>query len=394
MIRRKASNVSDREKHQKPKRASSFGTFDRFRHQPHSIKPEETVESSASEAEHGAELSGELNLAKSGHNGSGLGKTMRAISKTMKKKMARKYIKALSEEMYEGTEGEHSGQALGEHEPVEGAHGEGMCLTSCESVESLYSLNSGQSSSSGITSGSDAASNRDSIRLEEEPPLYAGPFCGRAKVHTDFTPSPYDTDSFKLKKGDVIEIISKPTMGTWTGMLNNKVGNFKFIYVDILPDEVTAPKKIRARRKSKRVKPTTLQELLERIHLQDLHSTLLLNGYQTLDDFKDLKESHLIELNITDPDHRARLLIAADLLSECDAEDGEEEKSHETSESQPSDLKLDQPHLTECPRDSGCYITSENSDNGKDDMDSEHLPEMVESLSLSGLSGAEGLESS
>lgn len=28
---------------------------------------------------------------------------------------------------------------------------------------------------------------------------YQGPFCGRARVHTDFDPSPYDTDSLKLK---------------------------------------------------------------------------------------------------------------------------------------------------------------------------------------------------
>lgn len=47
-----------------------------------------------------------------------------------------------------------------------------------------------------------SASNRESVKSEdgddEEPP-YRGPFCGRARVHTDFTPSPYDTDSLKLK---------------------------------------------------------------------------------------------------------------------------------------------------------------------------------------------------
>jgi len=26
-------------------------------------------------------------------------------------------------------------------------------------------------------------------------------------------------------------------MGIWTGMLNNKVGSFKFIYVDVLPEK-------------------------------------------------------------------------------------------------------------------------------------------------------------
>lgn len=28
---------------------------------------------------------------------------------------------------------------------------------------------------------------------------YNGPFCGRARVHTDFTPSPYDVDCLKLQ---------------------------------------------------------------------------------------------------------------------------------------------------------------------------------------------------
>lgn len=57
-------------------------------------------------------------------------------------------------------------------------------------------------------------------------------------------------------------------MGIWTGMLNNKVGNFKFIYVDIIMEEETAPRKIKPHRGSKRNKPKTLQELLERVHLQ------------------------------------------------------------------------------------------------------------------------------
>ncbi|KAL0174598.1 hypothetical protein M9458_030566, partial [Cirrhinus mrigala] len=43
-------------------------------------------------------------------------------------------------------------------------------------------------------------------------------------------------------------------------------------------------------------------------------SSLLLNGYQTVDDLKHLKERHLIELNVTDPEHRRRLLAASDCL--------------------------------------------------------------------------------
>ncbi|XP_078089178.1 SAM domain-containing protein SAMSN-1-like isoform X2 [Mustelus asterias] len=373
MIRRKPSNASDKEKCLKPKRTTSFGSFDRFRHHPHTPKSEEKADNSNGEAEQSSEAVGEQHPVKSGQNGSGLGKTMRAISKTMRKKMARKYAKALSEELCDANAEDPASQAIGEHEPEEGS------LKACESMESLYSLNSGQSSSSGIASSSDAASNRDSFRLDDEVP-YTGPFCGRAKVHTDFTPSPYDTDSLKLKKGDIIDIINKPTMGTWTGMLNSKVGNFKFIYVDILPNEDAIPKKLRMDRRSKQPVPDSLQDLLERIQLSDLYSTFLLNGYQNLEDLKDLKESHLIELNITDVEQRAMLLTAAqqdyDVLSE------EEEKNDVLTADQPSDLKLEQAHLVECPRDSGCYATSEISDNGKEDLDLENLPEMVGRVSL------------
>lgn len=47
---------------------------------------------------------------------------------------------------------------------------------------------------------------------------------------------------------------------------------------------------------------------------QEYTSTLLLNGYETVDDLKDIKESHLIELNIKKPEDRMRLLSAAENL--------------------------------------------------------------------------------
>lgn len=52
---------------------------------------------------------------------------------------------------------------------------------------------------------------------------------------------------------------------------------------------------------------------------QEHISTLLLNGYQTLEDFKELRETHLNELNILDPQHQAKLLTAADLLLDYDS---------------------------------------------------------------------------
>lgn len=367
MLKRKPSNASEKEKHQKPKRSSSFGNFDRFRN--NSIpKPDDSTEVHEGEA-----INESKEQNKTANHGGSLGKKMRAISWTMKKRVGKKYIKALSEEKDE----EDGEEALPcrNSDPMLGTHTE-TTLKASDSMDSLYS---GQSSSSGITSCSDGTSNRDSFRLDDDGP-YSGPFCGRARVHTDFTPSPYDTDSLKIKKGDIIDIICKTPMGMWTGMLNNKVGNFKFIYVDVISEEETAPKKIKAQRRSGREKLKTLQEFLEKIHLQDYTSTLLLNGYEAIEDLKDIKESHLIELNIKNPEDRMRLLSAAENL--LDEENVQEQENESVPLSLSPDISLNKSQLDDCPRDSGCYISSENSDNGKEDLESENLSNMVQKITI------------
>lgn len=72
-----------------------------------------------------------------------------------------------------------------------------------------------------------------------------------------------------LQKGDIIYIIEKPPVGTWTGKLNNKVGSFKFIYVNLLPDE--SPPARRRHRNSRscqdKSKPKTLEEVLDNMGL-------------------------------------------------------------------------------------------------------------------------------
>ncbi|NXC75905.1 SASH3 protein, partial [Anhinga anhinga] len=219
------------------------------------------------------------------------------------------------------------------------------------------------SAGSEVSSPGPCGSNRDSLRLEESGPAYTGPFCGRARVHTDFTPSPYDKDSLKLRKGDIIGIIEKPPVGTWTGLLNNRVGSFKFIYVDVIPEETAPSRKSRGPGKSKRLKPKTLHELLERINLQEHTSTLLLNGYQTLEDFKELRETHLNELNITDPQHRAKLLTAAELLLDYDTASEPEEGDSSEAQPSPSEPKGD------IPRDSGCFEGSETLDGNRDEAE-------------------------
>ncbi|XP_034149401.1 SAM domain-containing protein SAMSN-1b isoform X2 [Esox lucius] len=327
-------------------RSTSFGRFDTFRQSP-PVKQEEN----------GGALSADEEQVDSGaHTRSGgIGKKMKNISLTMRKRIVRNYAKALSEEL--GDETEKVGE---EGNVVDRVRSFPEVLRkSSYSMESVYSLNSGQSSSSGVTSGSDS-SQRDSLRLDEELSLTnTGQICGRAQVHTDFVPSPYDTESLKLKVGDVIEIISKPPMGTWTGVLNNKVGNFKFIYVDLIEEKVPEPpQKMRTHRRSRRPQAKTVQELLERLHLEEYGSSLLLNGYQTVDDLRELKEQHLVELNVTDPEHRLRLMAAVECIHdvECIQEPQSNIKVAENHEdkSPVESIKVD---LSDCPRDSGCYIS-------------------------------------
>ncbi|NXK50600.1 SASH1 protein, partial [Chauna torquata] len=289
-----------------------------------------------------------------------LGKKVKSVKETMKKRMSKKYNSSLSEQ--ESSPGVVPGSP--QSPPPDADSLDKPKLKAGGSVESLRSSLSGQSSMSGqtVSTTDSSTSNRESVKSEdgddEEPP-YRGPFCGRARVHTDFTPSPYDTDSLKLKKGDIIDIISKPPMGTWMGLLNNKVGTFKFIYVDVLNEEEEKPKRpTRRRRKSRPPQPKSVEDLLDRINLKEHMPTFLFNGYEDLDTFKLLEEEDLDELNIRDPEHRAVLLTAVELLQEYDSnsdQSGSQEK-----------LLIEGQGLTGCsPRDSGCYESSENLENGK-----------------------------
>ncbi|XP_028858290.1 SAM and SH3 domain-containing protein 1a isoform X8 [Denticeps clupeoides] len=307
-----------------------------------------------------------------------LGKKVRSVKETMKKRMSKKYSNSLSEQSSPDS------APLSPLSPPQSCGSlERPSLRAGGSVESLRSSLSGQSSMSGqtVSTTDSSASNRESVKSEEgeeEEPPYRGPFCGRARVHTDFTPSPYDTDSLKLKRGDVIDIISQPPMGTWMGLLNNKVGSFKFVYVDVLSEEEEKPKRPAHHKRKSRMaksshsqahthtllpKPKSVEELLERINLKEYMPTFLFNGYEDLDTFKLLEEEDLDELNIRDPQHRAVLLSAVEMLQEYDSSSDLE---HSTlSGSQEKLLGEGRGLMGDSPRDSGCYESNENLQNGK-----------------------------
>ncbi|XP_041667945.1 SAM and SH3 domain-containing protein 1-like isoform X2 [Cheilinus undulatus] len=339
-------------------RACSFGGFDLTNRSVHAVSTDH--ENTNKDGDGGKDVTKSPATSRIS-----LGKKVKSVRDTMRKHISKRYHCSLSEQSSPDriSSCPHSPQT--DSDSLEKPK-----LKLGGSVESLRSSLSGQSSMSGQTVGTtdSSNSNRESVKSEdgEEDELpYRGPFCGRALVHTDFTPSPYDTDSLKLKIGDIIEIISKPPMGTWMGMLNGKVGTFKFIYVDVLNEEEVKPKKTRRRRKARQPKPTSVEELLDRINLKEHLPTFLFNGYEDLDTFKLLEEEDLDELNIRDPQHRAVLLTAVELLQEYDGS-SDPERSSQSGGSQEKLLLERRGLVGDSPRDSGCYESNENLENGRD----------------------------
>ncbi|XP_022615819.1 SAM and SH3 domain-containing protein 3 [Seriola dumerili] len=351
MLRRRPSNASEKEQVQKKKltlqRSSSFKDF--MKHKPTSpvaSEKEFTLEEGVAE---------NLTAEEAVKSGSKLGKKWRnVISRTMTRKTSKMVQKALAEEG--GESGEELSPVSADWLPdLSAGQRTSVCSTGSEDTapSPITRQLSGSSDRQSLDSG---YCQRDSMRLEENGVSYNGPFCGRAVVHTDFTPSPYDVESLKLQKGDIIYIIEKPPVGTWTGKLNNKVGSFKFIYVNLLPDESPPARRRRCNSKTHRAKskPKTLEEVLDSIGLMELGSLLSMHGFQSLEDFAGLKESHLNELNITDPEQRSKILNATELLRDSDeeSEPEEEDRSGENNKE---------------PRDSGCFESSENLENGREE---------------------------
>ncbi|XP_075395414.1 SAM and SH3 domain-containing protein 3 [Tenrec ecaudatus] len=371
MLRRKPSNASEKEPTQKRKlslqRSSSFKDFAKTKPSSPVVSEKEfNLDDNIPEDDSGVPTPEDA-----GKSSKKLGKKWRAvISRTMNRKTGKMMVKALSEEMGDPLE-EGSASPTSPDCSLDSPGPEKMALAFAEQEERDTPALSRQAST-----GSELCSPSSG---EEAPaPQYTGPFCGRARVHTDFTPSPYDRDSLKLQKGDIIQIIEKPPVGTWLGLLNGRLGSFKFIYVDVLPEESVSPARpSRSKSKGKRPKPKTLHELLERIGLEEHTSTLLLNGYQTLEDFKELRETHLNELNIMDPQHQAKLLTAAELLLDYDT--GSEEAEEGTENIQEPVAHTESEPKVDIPRDSGCF---EGSESGRDETELAATEEQLHRLYL------------
>ncbi|EZA55194.1 SAM and SH3 domain-containing protein [Ooceraea biroi] len=240
---------------------------------------------------------------------------------------------------------------------------------SASSVESLPS-GSGSSTQALVRAGS----NHSSISCEDRDaisPTSIGPVLCRARALVDYTPSPYDKDALKFKKGDVIDVVQMNKSGLWKGVVHNRIGHFKFINVEILNDRV--PRRGEPERgkwgQRYRQKPGSVQELLQRMNLQEHIPVFVLNGYEDLELFRELEATDLDYLRIHQPEHRAKILTAVQLLHDLQSgSEGDLASSSEGDEVSRLVLTSGQTsghcspfNRRQFPRDSGCYDAHKNT---------------------------------
>ncbi|KAJ9582774.1 hypothetical protein L9F63_022885, partial [Diploptera punctata] len=248
------------------------------------------------------------------------------------------------------------------------------------SVESLPS-GSGSSTQALVPA---SGSNHSSLSAEDRGCSPAGvaateAVIGKARALVDYTPSPYDKDALRFKKGDVIDVTAMNPSGLWRGMLHNKIGNFKFINVELLNEKMCQRPGVKyGRHCGARGRPHSVEELLQRMNLEEHISVFVLNGYEDLELFKDLEAEDLDYLGITNPEHRAKILTAVQLLHDYDSPDSpgdtdgddpvsssEEEDEEDAGSSQQQQHNPDSESASKSsfqrlqfPRDSGCYDSS------------------------------------
>ncbi|XP_052130509.1 uncharacterized protein LOC113202267 isoform X3 [Frankliniella occidentalis] len=182
-------------------------------------------------------------------------------------------------------------------------------LPAASSMESLPS-GSGSSTQALVRDGS----NESSLSPIASHDVYHT--IGRARALVDYNPSPYDRDALKFKKGDILEILAMSPSGMWRGRLNGNIGFFKFINVEVIPGSVMLTQQ--SSRGHLKGRPHSVEELLRRVNLEECTSVFILNGYEDIESFKDLREEDLDYLGIKSTETRAKIRAAIRLLHDYD----------------------------------------------------------------------------
>ncbi|XP_043656513.1 uncharacterized protein LOC122622256 isoform X3 [Drosophila teissieri] len=234
---------------------------------------------------------------------------------------------------------------------------------SASSVESLPSA-SGSSTQALVRPGSP----HSSISAEDRTSM-ASCIC-KAKALVDSLPNPYDKEALKFKKGDLIDVLSMNASGIWKGRCHGRVGHFKFINVEVLPEQRMKNSSSKTLAPGSRLAnsgngshnggPCSVEDLLIRIGLKEYTSVFVLNGYEDLELFKELEPADLDYLGILNQEHRAKLLTAVQLLHDIECSDVDiAGSSSENDEARLNNINMKhgaspfgRRHF---PRDSGCY---------------------------------------
>ncbi|XP_031846212.1 uncharacterized protein LOC116432885 isoform X3 [Nomia melanderi] len=180
-----------------------------------------------------------------------------------------------------------------------------------------------------------------------------------------------DYASSDVQKGDIIDVVQMNKSGLWKGILHNRIGHFKFINVEILNDRVPRRGEPDGRGKwgqRYRQKPGSVQELLQRMNLQEHIPVFVLNGYEDLELFREIEPADLDYLRIHQPEHRAKILTAVQLLHDLQSgSEGDLASSSEGDEVSRLVLTSGQTsghcspfNRRQFPRDSGCYDAHKN----------------------------------
>ncbi|XP_034662053.1 uncharacterized protein LOC117897367 isoform X5 [Drosophila subobscura] len=243
---------------------------------------------------------------------------------------------------------------------------------SASSVESLPSA-SGSSTQALVRPGSP----HSSISAEDRTSMtvHSGSIC-KAKALVDSLPNPYDKEALKFKKGELIDVLSMNASGIWKGRCHGRVGHFKFINVEVLPEQRLKNSSSKTLAPSSRLGgsnsacnsnansnnggPCSVEDLLVRIGLKEYTSVFVLNGYEDLELFKELEPADLDYLGILNQEHRAKLLTAVQLLHDIECSDVDiAGSSSENDEARLNNINkkhgaspFGRRHF---PRDSGCY---------------------------------------
>ena len=120
----------------------------------------------------------------------------------------------------------------------------------------------------------------------------------------DCVPSPYDQEALSFRKGDTIMVTKTNVNGIWRGVCRNKEGCFKFVDVKIQNQLRRHAQRVQSQLRrvggqgGVQVKSKSVSDLLTAIHLENLTSVFVLNGYDTTEDIRQLSVDELDYLGI------------------------------------------------------------------------------------------------